>query len=151
MHNEIVNLGCFVEITSTRLLRQMASPRPSKKMKLEDIPPALVSDQEECCLDILHFAHQYEMNLLLNIAEIRLIEYTTTASEKIVIERLFLADELLLKDLANASEKRIGQHFLKIIFSEFLSLTLYKLLLDGQLILSQSRAAIPNGIVLGDC
>jgi len=189
MHNEIVNLGCFVEITSTRLLRQMASPRPSKKMKLEDIPPALVSlympdsndggcdvviivqgkrfeahkrilsaaspvfkvmltsgmqesvskeivlksvkansfqlilkfmytgqikiDQEECCLDILHFAHQYEMNLLLNIAEIRLIEYTTTASEKIVIERLFLADELLLKDLANASEKRIGQHFLK--------------------------------------
>jgi len=72
------------------------------KVKIED---------EETCVDILCFAHLFEIDLLLRMAENQLIRYT---SRENVIEKLLFGDKLGLKVLYNAAMKIIGVYFLTI-------------------------------------
>jgi len=107
-------------------------------------------ENEESCLDILHFAHQYEMNLLLNMAEIQLIEYTSTDSEKTAIESLLLAEKLGLLELAGASVKNIGQCFIMIYNTqEFQNLPfrMIHLILNSEYLLTVSKIDIVEAII----
>jgi len=66
---------------------------------------------EATCLDILLFAHQYEMELLLRKAEIVLVEYITSEN---AIERLLLADNLGLQILRKDCIEVVGGKFAAI-------------------------------------
>jgi len=85
------------------------------RLSLSYVYGATITEDVDTDIEIIHFAHQYVMGMLLKQAEAILVQSVTREN---ALEKLSLADELGVHDLRIATKKLISKLFLYVCETE---------------------------------